>query len=302
MLSKAEAAGMMRAVADFVRDHVAGAMAPLAARLAVVEARQPEQGERGLPGERGADGMPGPRGEPGVPGEKGERGTDGIHGRDGAPGERGADGMPGRDGANGLPGERGERGLDGLPGRDGDPGIPGERGDRGDAGPPGKLPLVREWEDRVHYEGDVVTCGGRTFQALRDTGKAPGGEDWICLAERGTDGTNGQDGRGFRICGTWAEDGDYRALDVVALNGASFAARRDAPGACPGDGWQLIAGQGKQGKPGERGPKGDRGERGPAGFPVVAMSVDMEGLLTLTNGDGSQVTCDLYPLLSQLNS
>jgi hypothetical protein len=30
------------------------------------------------------------------------------------------------------------------------------------------------------------------------------------------------------------------------------------------------------------------------------MSVSDEGMLTLTNGDGSLVTCDLYPVLSRL--
>ena len=54
----------------------------------------------------------------------------------------------------------------------------------------------------------------------------------------------------------------YRRLDVVALNGGSFVALKDAPGPCPGPGWQLIASQGKRGAAGE---KGERGERGPQG-------------------------------------
>lgn len=293
MLTKAEAAGLMRAVSEFVREHVSGALEPLLSRLAAVESRQPERGERGLPGEKGADGLPG------------ERGIDGLNGKDGlpgAPGEKGADGLPGLRGERGEPGEKGERGIDGLNGRDGDPGapgMPGEKGDRGDPGPQGKLPIVRSWSDQVHYEGDVVAFDGRTFQALRDTGKTPGHEDWICIAERGADGRDGTDGRGFRVRETWAETETYSALDVVALNGASFVARRDDPGPCPGDGWQLIAAQGKRGQPGERGMKGDKGERGDCGLPVVAMSIDASGMLTLTNGDGSVVVCDLYPVLSQ---
>jgi len=84
------------------------------------------------------------------------------------------------------------------------------------------------------------------------------------------------------------------------LNGASFAARRDKPGPCPGEGWQLIASQGKQGKPGQIGPAG-RGERGIPGPSIVSMSIDdQNGLLTLKNADGSVVTCDLYPVLSRL--
>jgi hypothetical protein len=32
----------------------------------------------------------------------------------------------------------------------------------------------------------------------------------------------------------------------------------------------------------------------------VALEVNEEGLLTLTNADGSRVSCDLYPLLVRL--
>ena len=69
----------------------------------------------------------------------------------------------------------------------------------------------------------------------------------------GADGENGNDGRSFNIRGTWSEAEIYQALDVVALNGASFVARCDNPETCPGEGWQLIAAQGKRGNPGERG-------------------------------------------------
>jgi hypothetical protein len=85
----------------------------------------------------------------------------------------------------------------------------------------------------------------------------------------------------------------------VALGGASFGARRDDPGPCPGDGWQLIAAQGKRGNAGERGAS-VKGERGLPGVAPASMAVDDDGLLTLTNADGSTVACDLYPLLSKL--
>ena len=116
---------------------------------------------------------------------------------------------------------------------------------------------------------------------------------------RGPTGDRGAEGRSFAIRGTWSEGEAYRELDVVALNGASFGARRDDPGPCPGEGWQMIAAQGKRGNAGERG-AGARGERGLPGPPAVALDVNEEGLLTLTNADGSQVSCDLYPLLAKL--
>ncbi len=115
----------------------------------------------------------------------------------------------------------------------------------------------------------------------------------------GQDGKDGAAGRSFAIRGTWLESESYRELDMVALGGASFGARRDDPGPCPGDGWQLIAAQGKRGNAGERGAS-VKGERGPPGVPPASIAVDDDGLLTLTNADGSTVTCDLYPLLSRL--
>lgn len=214
----------------------------------------------------GVDGAPGPEGPPGAIGLEGPRGDAGVAG------ERGEAGPAGKDGATG------ERGLEGAPGA------------------PGKLARVRPWSDGVHYEGHVVTHAGATWQAQRDTGREPPHDDWLCLA------SGGADGRSFVIHGTWSEAESYRELDVVALNGASFAARCDNPGPCPGDGWQLIAAQGKRGNAGERGQSGPaaKGERGMPGPAVASMTVDEDGLLTLNHADGSSVTCDLYPLLAKL--
>jgi len=172
---------------------------------------------------------------------------------------------------------------------------PPEPGRPGEPGPPGKLPVVRAWSDAVHYEADVVTHGGAVYQAQRDTGREPPHEDWLLIAAAGRDG---QDGRSLNIRSTWNEGETYHRLDVVALNGAAFCARRDDPGPCPGDGWQMIAAQGKTGKPGEPG-RGLRGDPGRPGPPVAAMHIDAEGMLTLTNADGSVVTCDLYPVLAK---
>lgn len=239
----------------------------------------------------------------------------------------GRDGVDGKDGERGPQGERGEagQGVDdidielieegrtavirfttgeierafevplpvGPAGRDG---VDGKDGERGREGPMGKLPIVREWEDRVYYEGDVVTFAGSAYQAARDTGKAPPNEDWIRIVSAGREGS---DGRSFVVRGTYDRQATYSALDVVALNGASFAARREDPGPCPGDGWQLIAAQGKQGKPGAKGDTG-MGVRGLPGEPVRSMAISGDGMLVLTNGDGSKVECDLYPILSKI--
>jgi len=113
----------------------------------------------------------------------------------------------------------------------------------------------------------------------------------------GEPGEAGAEGRSFAIRGTWNPAGAYHALDVVMLNGASFAARVDDPGPCPGEGWQMMAAQGGKGKPGEAGPRGERGL--PAPVPT-ALEVDPEGMLTLRLADGSALGCDLYPLLARL--
>src|SRR5262245_10875718 len=141
-------------------------------------------------------------------------------------------------------------------------GPPGPSGPRGEQGPAGKLPLIKVWEpDVVHYQGDVVAYDGGTFQAKRDTGQPPSHRDWVCLA------TAGRDGNSITVRGTFDETADYRRLDVVALNGGCFIALKDAPGPCPGSGWQLLASQGKRGVAGE---KGGRGERGPKGDPGLS--------------------------------
>jgi hypothetical protein len=71
-----------------------------------------------------------------------------------------------------------------------------------------------------------------------------------------------------RVCGTHDPQSKYSALDIVAKDGGSFIARRDAPGPCPGDGWQLMA------KQGQRGVAGPRGERGPPGNIITGWIVD----------------------------
>lgn len=163
----------------------------------------------------------------------------------------------------------------------------------GEPGKDGLLPIARVWEDRVHYAGEVAVHGGSLYQATRDTGREPPHVDWICIAARGQDGA---DGISLDICGTYDPEESYRRLSIVAFGGSSFIARRDLPGPCPGPDWQLVASQGKRGHPGPRG----ESLAGPPGPGVVALDIAADGLITLTNGDGSTVTCDLYPLLEKL--
>jgi hypothetical protein len=135
----------------------------------------------------------------------------------------------------------------------------------------------------VHYEGAVVTHQGGTFQALCDTGRAPGTDDWICLAAAG------RDARTPTPRSTFEADAAYRWLDIVALNGGSFIALRDDPGPCPGEGWQLMTRQGQRGIAGQKGERGPAGERGAAAPKLVSWKLDREKYLaTPVLSDGSQ--------------
>jgi hypothetical protein len=148
-------------------------------------------------------------------------------------------------------------------------GLRGQSGPQGEQGPPGKLPLVKLWvPETVYYAGDVVAYDGGTFQAKRDTGQPPSHADWVCLA------TAGRDGGSVTVRGTFDERAEYRRLDVVARNGGSFIALRDAPGLCPGSGWQLLASQGKRGVAGEKGERGPKGDPGSNGATICDWKID----------------------------
>lgn len=143
-------------------------------------------------------------------------------------------------------------------------GTHGEPGPRGEPGPPGKVDQVLGYVvDAVHYRGDLVTHRGSTYQARCDTAREPPHDDWHCVARAGEDGKGGCDGRSLEVRGLFSDKEAYNALDIVALNGGSFIAKKDNPGPCPGAGWQLIASQGK------RGDKGERGLQGIPGVPVI---------------------------------
>jgi hypothetical protein len=135
--------------------------------------------------------------------------------------------------------------------------------------PPAKFPKVKIWEEGfVSYAGDIVAFAGSTYQARRDTAQLPGTADWTCVARAG------RDGESLTVRGTYDPRDAYAYLDVVAYNGASFAARKSAPGTCPGPDWQLLAKIGKRGPPGARGIMGIRGERGEAAAAIHAWEID----------------------------
>lgn len=165
---------------------------------------------------------------------------------------------------------------------------PGPPGEPGKDGAPGKLNVVKAWSEGIAYEGDVRSHQGSTYQARRDTAREPPHEDWQPLALRG------QDGRGFVVRGTWSPTETYARHDIVARNASSFVALKDNPGECPGDDWQLWAGQGKTGKPGEPGRQGIQGMPGKDGAAIVGGVFDAHEMkLILTRSDGGSFSVDM---------
>jgi len=87
---------------------------------------------------------------------------------------------------------------------------------------------------------------------------------------------------GTRVRGTYQAGTNYTRGDMLALDGASFIARKDNPGKCPGDGWQLMA------KQGQRGIAGPEGKRGPPGNIITGWILDRTNFrVTPRLSDGS---------------
>jgi hypothetical protein len=176
-------------------------------------------------------------------------------------------------------------------------------GNAGPQGPSGKLPPVKKFESgKVYYEGDCVACDSGLYQARCDTGHGVAHPDWICLARAGRDG---RDGATPDVRGTYDVHADYKMLDIVAMGGASFIAKYDNPGICPGEGWQMMSQQGRRGKPGQTGECGPRGEKGDKGPPAVVpqligsrISENYE--IVLVYSDNSKQIVPLRPAFERL--
>lgn len=170
-----------------------------------------KDGRDGTDGKDGADGKEGPIGLTGLTGQDGKDGQDGIDGLDGKDGIDGRDGAAGRDGRDGAPGLNGK---DGAPGRDGlgfDDLVPYE--DEKTFGfdffkegqPPKQFRYAKTtfadvwqgvWKAGAYDRGQVVTWGGSTFVAMKDTETKPEtpNSDWVLCVKRGRDGKDGKPG------------------------------------------------------------------------------------------------------------
>jgi hypothetical protein len=180
---------------------------------------------------------------------------------------------------------------DGAPGRDGKDGAPGKDGlpgERGEPGPAGGFEAPASFKaGQITYAGKLIYFEGSTFYALRDTAATPPHADFQPIAFKGRDAYAG------RALGLFDDKAEYRAMDVVTLNGSEWRATKDSPGPCPGDGWMLGA-KGSKGKPGD---KGERGERGEPGVGLAHVEL-IETALVFHRTDGSALSVDLAGLIA----
>jgi integrin beta 3 len=180
---------------------------------------------------------------------------------------------------------------DGAPGRDGvngNDGAPGPQGERGEPGPAGGFEAPANFKaGQITYAGKLIYFEGSTFYALRDTAATPPHADFQPIAFKGRDAYAG------RALGLFDDKAEYRAMDVVTLNGSEWRATKDNPGPCPGDGWMLGA-KGSKGKPGD---KGERGERGDPGVGLAHVEL-INGKLVFHRTDGSALSVDLAELIA----
>jgi hypothetical protein len=104
------------------------------------------------------------------------------------------------------------------------------------------------------------------------------------------------------VKGTYDLRETYSQLDIVACDGASFISKRDDPGICPGDGWQLMSRQGKpgrRGETGERGPRGEKGDTGPPAAQFLGSRIDENYNLLRILSDGTKEILELRPAFEQ---
>lgn len=117
----------------------------------------------------------------------------------------------------------------------------------------------------------------------------------------GEPGPAGQNAYPGRASGLYDAQAQYRALDVVTLNGSEWRARCDNPGPLPGDDWALGAKKGEPGKPGQRGERGDAGPPGPPGVGLTSIQSE-DWSLVFTLSDGAVHVCDLRPLFERYDA
>lgn len=246
----AEKEALVESIGAFISEKIFQATEPLLARIATLEARQPERGEKGDPGEQG------------IPGEKGD---------------------PGMKGDIGPIGEKGETGLPGLNGKDGDPGGPGPAGKDG-TGLAGALIdrdgqlVVTLTDGSTKALGPVLGPAGKDGRDGKDGADGLGFEDMEVIYNNSRTFTLkfhrhdlvkefNFDVPVMLYAGVFKDGSQYSVGDAVTWAGSLWhcnEATKEKPGETSKH-WTLIAKRGRDGKDGIPGQKGDRGLPGANG-------------------------------------
>ena len=201
----------------FARDMIEAKFAPVLERLAKIEARQPDKGERGEKGDAGERGEIGLRGEIGPQGIAGEKGDPGEVGLIGPKGEKGEQGSSGRDGEVGPQGSQGEKGERGEKGETGAPGAKGDAGSKGEKGDPGLNGKDADQEAILSALRVEVRSMLDAIPRPKDGETGPAGPK----GEKGDPGVNGKDGASGPK-GEKGEIGDRGESGSAGNNGVSI--------------------------------------------------------------------------------
>lgn len=202
----------------------------------------------------------------------------------------------------------------------GDKGDPGQQGERGEPGTDGNDGIglaaalinregelvVTTTDGQVRELGIVVGRDGKDGIDGKDGSPGRDGADGAPgeQGERGDAGDPGKDGQDAypgEPRGLFDATAEYRARDVVALNGSAFMAKRDNPGDCPGEGWMLLVQRGKRGETGERGERGAEGPAGKSAAELVGLGFNADAMTffgVLDNGE--QLEADFGPVAQKI--
>lgn len=279
-----------------ISGHIAKTVEPLTVRIAALEARQPERGEKGDPGQPGERGE---KGDAGPSGERGERGEPGAVGPQGERGDQGPAGERGEKGETGPAGERGEPGHAGIPGPAGPAGVPGERGK--DAA---EIEILDGMDTARSYpRGTFVAHDGGVFRAFRPTDPLADSTEYeragwsvVWRGVTSADVSLADDGRTVTMSlrmtggktvqrsvqipsmiyrGVWT-DQPYTQGDTVTWDGSLWVRMAGDGQSKPGTDslWKLSAKRGRDGRDGLRGEKGERGAEGRPGRDLTQLGQD----------------------------
>ena len=162
--------------------------------------------------------------------------------------------------------------VQGEPGPQGPAGATGAMGSQGPEGPQGP-------------QGATGPQGPKG-----DTGaQGPQGPE----GPQGPTGATGEAGQGFNYMGTWIDDNEYHAYDVVTYEGASYVCKNAVSGSNtppPDDttNWDTFAAKGADGAKGEQGAPGPQGPTGPTGATGAQGPQGIPGTTGATGATGPQ--------------